>query len=64
MDDMSDHQFEFKKIDHLYQEIGLDWENFLSTRFNLGFFYRVGYYHTDKFSDNFGVQLKLKDLGF
>ncbi len=64
MDDMTDHQFEFKKIDHLYQEIGLDWENFLSTRFNLGFFYRVGYYHTQKFSDNFGVQLKLKDLGF
>lgn len=64
MDDMSDHQFEFKKLDHLYQEVGLDWENFLSSRFNLGFFYRVGYYHTNNFKDNFGVQLKLKILGF
>ncbi|MFC6268492.1 DUF5686 family protein [Frigoriflavimonas asaccharolytica] len=64
MEDMQDHQFEFKKIDHLYQEIGLDWEHFLSSRFNLGLFYRVGYYQTPKFSDNIGIQLKLKVLGF
>lgn len=58
------HQFEFKKIDRLYNEIGLEWNSFLSTSFNLGFFYRVGYYNTPKFIDNFALQLKLKLLGF
>ena len=58
------HQFEFQKLDHLYQEVGLEWNNFLSSYFNLGLFYRVGYYHTPKFSDNFAVQLKFKLLGF
>ncbi len=58
------HQFDFKKLDHLYQEVGLEWNNFFSTYFNLGVFYRVGYYHTPKFSDNFAVQLKFKLLGF
>jgi len=58
------HQFDFKKLDHLYNEIGLEWNNFLSTQFNLGFFYRVGYYNTPKFKDNFAIQFKLKLLGF
>lgn len=58
------HQLDFQKLDHLYQEAGLEIDNFLSTRFNLGFFYRVGHYQTDKFSDNFAIQLKLKLLGF
>ena len=64
MKNTEDHQFEFKKLDHLYQEVGLEWSNFLSSKFNLGFFYRVGYYNTPKFFDNFGVQLKYKVLGF
>lgn len=58
------HQFDFKKLDHLYNEVGLEWNNFLSTQFNLGFFYRVGYYNTTKFKDNFAIQFKLKLLGF
>lgn len=56
------HQLEFEKLDHLYQEVGLEWNNFLSSWFNLGLFYRVGHYQTDKFSDNFGLQFKLKFL--
>lgn len=59
------HQLEdLSPLDHLYQEIGFEYNNFLSTRFNLAFFYRVGYYNTNNFKDNFGVQLKLKLLEF
>ncbi|MDY0930506.1 DUF5686 family protein [Chryseobacterium sp. CFBP8996] len=58
------HQFEFQKLDHLYNELGLEWNNFLSSQFNLGFFYRVGHYNTPKFKDNFAIQFKLKLLGF
>ena len=58
------HQFDFKKLDHLYNEVGLEWNNFLSSQFNLGFFYRVGYYNTPKFKDNFAIQFKFKLLGF
>ncbi len=58
------HQFKFKKLDRLYNEIGVEWNNFMSSPFNLGFFYRVGYYNSPKFIDNFAIQLKLKILGF
>lgn len=58
------HQFEFEKLDHLYNEVGLEWNNFLSSQFNLGFFYRVGHYNTSNFKDNFAIQFKLKLLGF
>lgn len=59
------HQIEnFSPLNHLYQEVGLEYNNFLSSRFNLGLFYRVGYYATSNFKDNFGVQLKLKLLEF
>ncbi|MCG2793161.1 MAG: hypothetical protein L6262_06425 [Weeksellaceae bacterium] len=54
----------FSPLNHLYQEIGFEYNNFLSSRFNLAFFYRVGYYNTRNFKDNFGVQLKLKLLEF
>ena len=64
MKDPQFHDLEFQKLDHLYQEVGVEVENFLSTRFNLGFFYRVGHYRTEKFSDNFAIQFKLKLLGF
>ncbi|STD03753.1 Uncharacterised protein [Chryseobacterium carnipullorum] len=50
--------------DHLYQEVGLEWNNFLSTYFNLGLFYRVGYYTTPNFKQNFAIQFKLKVLEF
>ncbi|SFH80820.1 DUF5686 family protein [Halpernia frigidisoli] len=58
------HNFEFQPLDHLYQEFGLQYNNFLSTRFNLGFFYRVGYYNTPVFKENFALQLKFSFLGF
>ncbi len=58
------HQFDFQKLDHLYNEVGLEWNNFLSSQFNLGFFYRIGYYNTPRFKDNFAIQFKLKLLGF
>ncbi|MEC5394406.1 DUF5686 family protein [Bergeyella sp. RCAD1439] len=58
------HRFTFSTLDHFYQEVGLEWNNFLSTKFNLGFFYRVGHYHTPNFKENFAIQLKLNFLGF
>lgn len=58
------HDFRFRKLDDLYQEVGLEWNNFLSSYFNLGFFYRVGYYTTYNFKQNFAVQFKLKLLEF
>ena len=58
------HQFEFQKLNHFYQEIGLEANNFLGSPFNLGFFYRVGYYATPIFKENFAIQLKLNFLGF
>ncbi len=58
------HQFEFEKLDHLYQEVGLEANNFLGSPFNLGFFYRVGHYSTPIFKENFAIQLKLNFLGF
>lgn len=58
------HQFDFSTLNRLYQEAGFEWNNFLSTGLNLGFFYRVGHYQTPKFGDNFAVQLKVKLLGF
>ena len=58
------HNFQFSKLNHLYQEVGLEYNNFLSTQFNLGLFYRVGHYATKDFNENFAVQLKFKFLGF
>ncbi|MGA9212168.1 DUF5686 family protein [Kaistella sp.] len=58
------HQFEFQKLNHFYQEIGLEANNFLGSPFNLGFFYRIGHYATPTFSENFAIQLKLNFLGF
>lgn len=58
------HNFQFQKLDHLYQEIGLESNHFLGSPFNLGFFYRVGHYSTPTFQENFAIQLKLNFLGF
>ena len=58
------HGFTFQKLDHLYQEIGLESNHFLGTPFNLGFFYRVGHYSTLPFKENFAIQLKFNFLGF
>lgn len=64
MKNPSEHQFQYEKLNHLYQEIGFESNNFLGSPFNLGFFYRVGYYATAHFKENFAVQLKLNFLGF
>ncbi|ALR29702.1 hypothetical protein ATE47_03815 [Chryseobacterium sp. IHB B 17019] len=64
MDHPEYHQFRFRPLNHLYQEVGLEWNNFLSTYFNLGLFYRVGYYATRNFKQNFAIQFKLKLLEF
>lgn len=53
------HQFNFKVLNHYYQEVGISTTNFLGTRYGIGFYYRVGYYQTSQFKDNFGVQIKL-----
>ena len=58
------HQFQYQKLDRLYQEVGLEYNNFLSSNFNLGLFYRIGHYATPGFKENFAIQLKLKVLGF
>lgn len=58
------HQFEYQQLDKLYQEVGMEWNNFLSSFFNLGLFYRVGYYTTGNFKENFALQFKLKLLQF
>ncbi|MCE3075891.1 DUF5686 family protein [Chryseobacterium gwangjuense] len=58
------HDFRYKTLNRLYQEVGLEWSNFLSSYFNLGLFYRVGYYTTSNFKQNFAIQFKLKLLEF
>lgn len=58
------HNYPVKTLDHLYQEVGLECNNFLSTPFDLGLFYRVGYYNTPLFLNNFGLQIKLNFLKF
>ena len=52
------HKMSFEKLNHLYQEAGVEWNNFLGTSFNLGVFYRIGYYQTDNFYDNVGFQIR------
>jgi hypothetical protein len=52
------HQFDFQVLNHNYQEVGLVWNRFLGTALGLGFSYRLGYYQTSEFKDNFGLQLK------
>ena len=58
------HATAFQPLDKLYQEVGVEWNNFLSSWFNLGVFYRVGHYSTPKFSENIGFQFKFRLLGF
>ncbi len=64
MKNPQDHNLNFQKLDHLYQEIGFEYNHFLGTPFNLGFFYRIGHYATGNFNENFALQLKLNFLGF
>ncbi len=56
------HQFQFQVLDHYYQEVGLMWNRFLGRSFGVGFSYRLGYYQTSQFKDNFGIKIKLSIL--
>ncbi len=56
------HQFQFQVLDHYYQEVGLIWNRFLGRSFGVGFSYRLGYYQTNQFKDNFGIKIKLSIL--
>lgn len=53
------HQFNFQVLNHNYQEVGLVWNRFLGRKFDVGFSYRLGYYQTSQFKDNFGLQIRL-----
>lgn len=64
MENAHHHATEFQPLDKLYQEVGVEWNNFLSSWFNLGIFYRVGHYSTPVFSENIGFQFKFRLLGF
>ncbi|WEK69961.1 MAG: DUF5686 family protein [Candidatus Chryseobacterium colombiense] len=56
------HQFQFQVLDHYYQEVGLTWNRFLGRSFGVGFSYRLGYYQTSQFKDNFGIKIKFNLL--
>jgi hypothetical protein len=58
----ADHQFEFQVLDHYYQEVGFIWNRFLGRSFGVGLSYRLGYYQTSQFKDNFGIKIRLNIL--
>lgn len=62
MKNREDHQFQFQVLDHYYQEAGIMWNRFLGSRYSVGFSYRLGYYQTPQFKDNFGIKVKLNLL--
>lgn len=62
MKNREDHQFQFQVLDHYYQEVGIMWNRFLGSRYSVGFSYRLGYYQTPQFKDNFGIKVKLNLL--
>lgn len=58
------YEYPIKKIDNYYQEIGIEWTNFLSSKFSLGIFYKIGHYNSSSFKNDFGFQFKLDFLRF
>lgn len=58
----TDHQFDFRVLDHYYQEVGIIWNRFLGRNFGVGFSYRLGHYRTSEFKENFGIKLKFNFL--
>jgi hypothetical protein len=57
-----DHQFQFRPLDHYYQEAGVMWNQFLGTGFGVGFSYRLGHYQTSEFKENMGIKIKFNLL--
>ncbi len=62
MKNRTDHQFEYRVLDHYYQEVGLIWNKFLGTSFGVGISYRLGYYQTSQFKDNVGLKIRFSVL--
>ncbi len=62
MKNRTDHQFEYRVLDHYYQEAGLIWNKFLGTSFGVGISYRLGYYQTSRFKDNVGLKIRFSVL--
>ncbi|WP_312390349.1 hypothetical protein [Chryseobacterium sp.] len=62
MKNRTDHQFEYRVLDHYYQEAGLIWNKFLGTSFGVGISYRLGYYQTSQFKDNVGLKIRFSVL--
>lgn len=62
MKNRQDHQFQFQVLDHYYQEAGVIWNRFLGRNFGVGFSYRLGYYQTSEFKDNFAVKFRFNLL--
>ncbi|MEN4759835.1 hypothetical protein ABEG63_05800 [Chryseobacterium sp. C39-AII1] len=62
MKNRTDHQFEYRVLDHYYQEAGLIWNKFLGTSFGVGISYRLGYYQTSEFKDNVGLKIRFSVL--
>lgn len=62
MKNRTDHQFEYRVLDHYYQEAGIIWNKFLGTSFGVGFSYRLGYYQTSQFKDNIGLKIRFSVL--
>ncbi|WP_267406360.1 MULTISPECIES: hypothetical protein [unclassified Chryseobacterium] len=62
MKNRTDHQFEYRVLDHYYQEAGLIWNKFLGTSFGVGISYRLGYYQTSEFKDNLGLKIRFSVL--
>lgn len=54
-----DHQFDFRVLDHYYQEAGFIWNRFLGRNLGIGLSYRFGYYQTSEFKDNIGIKIRL-----
>jgi hypothetical protein len=62
MKNRQDHQFQFQVLDHYYQEAGVIWNRFLGRNFGVGFSYRLGYYQTSEFKDNFAIKMRFNLL--
>ncbi len=53
-------QFDFKQLQHYYQEAGVEFNHLIFNTFGLGTYYRFGGYQYPKFKDNFFLKLTLR----
>ncbi|MXV37753.1 hypothetical protein GO491_03520 [Flavobacteriaceae bacterium Ap0902] len=50
------HSVDFSKVNHPYQEIGLELNKWVFNILGIGFYYRFGSYHAGSFRDDFAVK--------